>query len=286
MADIARTDDKSNGHCEKETPLHLTIDTTTSQRETRPPLLASIAETEAAAAAAAAHYTDDDFDQNHLLSDKHPRMRAMSDSERALFSSGTGVRIPQKHSSPSPLYTQLTPPLSYSPANFDIHNPYSTSAHMFPADSPPNGLPDTPQSAAGSSLLPKRSSKTLRSSLTSAHHPRQTSTHTDGVARSQSYSFGGHSRQTTFVDASSYDTVPDSPAKNVLMPLNMNRSLTFACSGYRALPKQPRPLLPRTMKVKRSAHTLLAARSESAVSASSKKPSHSKTAYKSNTLSK
>jgi hypothetical protein len=215
MADIARTEDKTNGHCEKETPLHLTIDTTTSQREMRPPLLASIAETEAAAAAAAAHYTDDDFDQNHILSDKHPRMRAMSDSERAFFSSGTGVRIPPKHSSPSPLYTQLTPPLSYSPGIFDIHNPYSTSAHMFPADSPPNGLPDTPQSTAGSSLLPKRSSKTLRSSLSSIHDPRQTSTHTDGVARSQSYSFGGHSRQTTFVDASSYDTVPDSPAKMV-----------------------------------------------------------------------
>jgi len=212
MTDIARKDDKTNGH-QNETPLHLTIDTT-SQREIRPPRLASIAETKAAA-----HHKDDNFDENHLLSDKHMRMRAMSESERALFSSGTGVRIPQKHS--SPLYTQLTPPLSYSPGAFDTHNPYSTSAHMFPADSPPSDLPDTPESTAGFSLPPKRSAKTPRSSLGSLHHPKQTSTHPDGVARSQSYSFGGHSRQTTFVDASSYDSVPDSPAKMV-SPVSMN----------------------------------------------------------------
>src|SRR5271154_2551931 len=44
--------------------------------------------------------------------DLHPRIRAMSESERALFNSRTGVRIPQKHS--ANLHTQLTPPLSNS----------------------------------------------------------------------------------------------------------------------------------------------------------------------------
>jgi len=208
MADLAKNGNTTKGHHDNETPLHLTIDTavgSNNQREIRPPLLPSIAETEATV-----HHRDHSLDQNHLLSDIHPRMRAMSDSERALFSSGTGVRIPQKH--PSPLYPQLTPPLSYSPGAFDTHNPYSTSAHLYSADSPPSGLPDTPQSTVGSSLLPNRSSKTLHSSI---HHPRQTSNQTDGVARSLSYSYGTHSRQSTFVDASSYDSVPDSPAKMV-----------------------------------------------------------------------
>jgi hypothetical protein len=212
MTDLAKNGEPTRGHCENEPQPHLTINTTVvgsnNQRETRPPPLESIAETEAAV-----HERDNSFDQNHLLSDKHPRMRAMSDSERALFSAGTGVRIPQKH--PLPLYTQLTPPLSYSPGAFDTHNPYSTSAHLYPAESPQSGLPDTPQSMVGSSLLPKRSSKTLHSST---HHPRQTSAQTDGVARSLSYSFGTHSGQNTFVDASSYDSVPDSPAKMVSTP--------------------------------------------------------------------
>src|SRR5271170_4951038 len=53
--------------------------------------------------------------------DSHARMRAMSESERELFTTATGVRIPQTHS--THLHTQLTPPMSYSPGPFDIHNP-------------------------------------------------------------------------------------------------------------------------------------------------------------------
>src|SRR5271169_4272822 len=76
--------------------------------------------------------------------DTHARIRAMSESERTLFDSGTGVRIPQKHTN---LHSQLTPPFSNSLGFFDTHDPYSTSAHIFPADSPPSiGFPDTPKS--------------------------------------------------------------------------------------------------------------------------------------------
>jgi hypothetical protein len=149
--------------------------------------------------------------------DTHARIRAMSESERAFFDSGTGVRIPQKHA--TSLHTQLTPPFSNSPGFFDTHDPYSTSAHIFPADSPPSiGFPDTPRSNPSSVSPTRRNSKGLILSLPSSSHiPKSTPflSPSDGITRSLSYSFGAHSQQQAFVDASSYEGIPESPAKNV-----------------------------------------------------------------------
>src|SRR5438045_8165572 len=106
--------------------------------------------------------------------DTRPRNRAMSESERAFFDSGTGVRIPQKHA--ASLHTQLTPPFSNSPGFFDTHDPYSTSAHIFHADSPPSiGFPDTPKSNNSSLSPTRRNSKGLLLSLPSSNHiPKST----------------------------------------------------------------------------------------------------------------
>ena len=139
----------------------------------------------------------------------HPRMRAMSESERALFNSATGIRIPVKH----PLHpsTQLTP-RSNPPGFFDAHYPYSTSAYL--VESPPENKSFTYPAR-------RRNSKGLVLSLPGSNDQKPPSTDfrspTEGVARSQSYSYGAgaHSRQQTFVDASSYECVPDSPAKYV-----------------------------------------------------------------------
>lgn len=135
------------------------------------------------------------------------RMRSLSDSHRSVPLQETGIQIPHRH--PSRYYTQHTPPLSYSPA-IEPHNPYSTSGHLYPA----KGLPDTPQS---STVLPKRSQTTLRSSLHSKAYKSTYPELHENIPRSMSCSFDASGSQ-TFVDASSYDSVPDSPAKLVCRP--------------------------------------------------------------------
>jgi hypothetical protein len=149
------------------------------------------------------------------------RLRAMSESETVR--SHNGVRIPQKITGfPSLVNTQLTPPLSYS---LDPRNPYSTSAHIFPTPLPARPLPDSPQSSISES---RRIPKLLRSSLGSATFRPESArarSAAEGVSRSLSYSYGTHSRQQTFVDASSYESVPDSPAKLVLTSTSFLRDI-------------------------------------------------------------
>jgi hypothetical protein len=168
--------------------------------------------------------------------DRNPRLRAMSDSERALYSSHTGMRIPGRHQ--GHVYSQLTPPLSESSDSFDAHNPYSTSAHLYSTGSPPREqLPDSPQSSAGTFVHGRRNSRGLQLSLQHREEDRVTQAKIipdnlhrassfyqspSEVGRSASYAFGTsnipnhhHHRTHTFVDASSYEDVPDSPAKLV-----------------------------------------------------------------------
>lgn len=149
--------------------------------------------------------------------DAHHRTRAVSNLEKSQYSSGTGIRIPQRHPSLMSGST-LTPPYTFSPGAVQTDHPYSTSAHLFPSGSPSNDLPDTPQSNINSILDTQRHPKPIRSSMGSQTsksaypHPRQRS---DAFTRSLSYSYGVHARQPTFIDSSSYESVPDSPAKLV-----------------------------------------------------------------------
>jgi hypothetical protein len=168
--------------------------------------------------------------------DRNPRLRAMSDSERALYNSQTGMRIPARHH--GHVYSQLTPPLSESSGSFDAHNPYSTSAHLYSTGSPPREqLPDSPGSSAGPFVHRRRNSRGLQLSLQHREEDRVTQAKIipdnlhrasslyrspSEVGRSASYAFGTsnipthhHHRTHTFVDASSYEDVPDSPAKLV-----------------------------------------------------------------------
>lgn len=235
-------------------PLHLKIDTSVVIHNNHHgfdiprPTSNSIRGTEAVQAE-----TNIDKNLSHSRpSDAHARLRAMSESERALFNSGTGVRIPQKHA--VHLDMQLTPPPSNSPGFFDTHNPYSTSAHIFPADSPPKGFPESPQSNTNPTFL-RRNSKGLLLSLGSSNHkPASADIRSpfEGVARSFSYSYGVSplSRQ-RFVDASSYDSVPESPAKLVYFSI----LLMLKCSGSKDLLRKPSQLPYPMTKVKKSAHT-------------------------------
>lgn len=147
--------------------------------------------------------------------DTHVRVRAMSESERTLFSSANGVRMFQKE--PSHFYSKLTPPLSSSFASLETHNPYSTSAHIIPLEAPLGSILNSPQSNFGFVYTPRRPAVTPRSVGLNYHNSEISSllSPTDGVARSMSFSYGGHSTQQTYVDASSYDSIPDSPATRV-----------------------------------------------------------------------
>jgi hypothetical protein len=216
-----KTDKGDKETSENEGSIHLTIDTSvvnrSSYRSVRTPLLTSANYDHSDTLTAITESDDNGKTIAASYYDLPSRMRAMSESERSLFNSGTGIRIPQKPA--THLYSLLTPPPSYSPASIDSDNPYSTSAHLYPADSAPDIFPDSPQSLASRR---GRGPSQLRSSLypmhrapRSAHSRSPTDGSGVGVARSASYSFGGHSQQPTYVDASSYDSVPDSPAKQV-----------------------------------------------------------------------
>src|SRR5271156_4183847 len=186
---------------------HLTIDTSDASIQRRHPVPTESASHMPASDAddVALELTETDTLNDTLRSfsrsQASQRLRAMSESETV--NSHNGVRIPQKITGfPSLVNTQLTPPSSYS---LDPRNPYSTSAHIFPTPLPAPPLPDSPQSSISES---RRIPKPLRSSLGSATYRPESArarSAVDGVSRSLSYSYGTHSRQQTFVDASSYE---------------------------------------------------------------------------------
>ena len=150
--------------------------------------------------------------------DHHFRRRAateLPDSHQLAL--GTGIQIPNRQA-PN-VFGQFSPPLSYSPSLVDTTNPYSTSAHLYPQSSPTN-LPDSPQSTAQPVVERKKHSKTMYSSLGSRNYTYEMEDVIPPLkptSRSLSYSFGKPSRPATFVDASSYESVPDSPAKMVFI---------------------------------------------------------------------
>jgi hypothetical protein len=81
-------------------------------------------------------------------------------------------------------------------------------------------LPDTPQSNITSMLEAQRQPKPMRSSMGSQHpksaYPHSRPQRSDVINRSMSYSYGANTRQAPFIDSSSYESVPDSPAKLVI----------------------------------------------------------------------
>lgn len=249
------------GEAEGDGILHLTIDTSVVNHHgidcIPRPTSTSTDEHEFVGAMQTETNIDKTIPHSLPTTDFHTRTRAMSESERALFNSRTGVRIPQKHS--MHLHTQLTPPLSHSPGFFDTHNPYSTSAHLFSSDSISNEqLPESPQL---NTFPGRRNSKGLILALSlSSSKPASTDflSPVQGVARAFSYPYGASPlpRHHAFVDASSYDGVPESPAKHVDLPFFKDAEI----STSKDLPRKLFQLLYQTTRVKKSADTLLAAK--------------------------
>jgi hypothetical protein len=145
--------------------------------------------------------------------DHHLRLRALSESDHYQLQSGIGIQIPHN---PAQRSTALSPPLSYSPVSIPSNSLYSTSAHLYSSDE--HSLPDTPQSSITSLLESKRHPKTARASLgphiTRTGQNRRQTGDGYGLNRSVTYSYG--SREHSYVDASSFETIPDSPAKMVI----------------------------------------------------------------------
>ena len=209
--------------------------------------------------------------------DHHLRLRALSESDHYQLQSGIGIHIP--HNPPQRSSSLLSPPMSYSPVSIPSNSLYSTSAHLYSTDE--QSLPDTPQSSITSLLESKRHPRAARASLgpsinKSGHNRRQTGDGY-GLHRAVTYSYG--SRQHSFVDASSFDSVPDSPAKMVPTAGIQYADHTSFC---KALLRQRRQHPCQTTKAKKSAHTSSAGSSVSAVSVSSKKHLHIRTVTKSN----
>jgi hypothetical protein len=160
------------------------------------------------------------------------KMRPTSDSPT--FDWRSGVRIPARQK--SHVSSQFTPPMTESPS-FDAHHPYATSVHLYSAESTLNEeLPESPQSSTGAFVPGRRNSRGLVLSLQHNEEDKLTLAKTmpetiprtapfhrsssESATRSLSDSYGvhhhhHHQRTSTFVDASSYDEVPDSPAKLV-----------------------------------------------------------------------
>ena len=159
---------------------------------------------------------DGSNEKKHTLSeqmDHHLRLRALSESDHYQLQSGIGIQIPHNHAQRS---NPLSPPMSYSPVPIPSNSLYSTSAHLYSSDE--HSLPDTPQSSITSLLESKRHPKPARASLgphiNRTGHNRRTTGDGYGLNRSVTYSYG--SREHSYIDASSFESVPDSPAKMVI----------------------------------------------------------------------
>lgn len=145
------------------------------------------------------------------------RIRAMSESEQSHFSSGNGIRINQKPTVYS--YPQLTPPPSYSPTNVPQqpghpHYVYATSAHLYtPAEIEPS-FPVLPTITESNRLH-----KSVYGSLGSRNHKtKYPDPRSPSAVPNRTQSWSVQSRQPPYVSASSYESVPDSPAKSVQPP--------------------------------------------------------------------
>jgi hypothetical protein len=139
----------------------------------------------------------------------HGKPRAWSESVNRKFS--LGDEIYDSYEYQSHRFGDYAPPMS-SPHSRDVHNPYSTSAHIYPADESATAFSvESPPSTMRTQV--KRPPPSARHTLSpKSIRIENRAVPEAGLGRSMSYSFG---TPTSFVDASSYDSVPDSPAKMV-----------------------------------------------------------------------
>jgi len=177
---------------------------------------------------------NDDLASSHSVANEqhhHFRKRAVTDlTDLHPAPAAIGIRIPNRQQ-PQPTidpFGQLSPPLSLSPSLLDSYNPYSTSAHLFSQHSPTK-LPDTPETSALPPII--KHTQTMFSALPSRsyiHDIADMRSPLRPVSRSVSLtSYNRSVPRQTYVDASSYESVPDSPAK--LVPLLTINSILTLC---------------------------------------------------------
>jgi hypothetical protein len=136
-------------------------------------------------------------------------MIALTELGQSAYNSGVGIPIPKRR--PSCCYTPLTPS---SPTSGPSYHPYSSQ-------SPSVRVPE-PQCKIWPASNTRRRLKPLRSSAApQANKPVPTRRHqSEATAAFLSPPLGVRSRPGSFIDASSYECIPDSPAKHVISSLS------------------------------------------------------------------
>lgn len=146
-------------------------------------------------------------------------MVALGELGHSAYNSGVGVPIPKRRPS---CYTPLTPS---SPPSVLPYHPYSSQ-------SPASRMPEPPSKLWPTST-PRRRIKPLRS-FVSPQTTKGTPIRRPSIDAMSTYlspTFSTPSRPGSFIDASSYECIPDSPAKQVLPPIRLCRSYNIVASS-------------------------------------------------------
>ena len=155
-----------------------------------------------------------------IVPERRRSMVALGELGHSAYNSGVGVPIPKRR--PSCCYTPLTPS---SPTPVLPYHPYSSQ-------SPSSRIPEPP-----SKLWPISTSRRRIKPLRSFVSPQTTKgtpirrPSTDAMSTYLAPTFSTPSRPGSFIDASSYECIPDSPAKQVLPPIRLCRLYNIVASS-------------------------------------------------------
>ena len=139
-----------------------------------------------------------------VVPERRRSMIALTEMGQSAYNSGVGIPIPKRR--PSCCYTSLTPT---SPTSAFPYHPYSAQS--------PTSRPPEPQCNIWPTSSTRRRMKPLRSSIApQINRPtptRRAPAEVTGTFLSPTP--GAPLRPSSFIDASSYERIPDSPAKHV-----------------------------------------------------------------------
>lgn len=146
-----------------------------------------------------------------MIPERRRSMITLTELGQSMYTSGVGIPIPKRR--PSCCYTTLTPT---SPTSVFSYHPYSSQ-------SPSSRVPET-QSKIWPTSNNRRRIKLLRSSVAPQTN-KLAPTRRPSTTAYLSPALGALSRPGNFIDASSYESIPDSPAKHVIPLIRDCRSL-------------------------------------------------------------
>lgn len=155
-----------------------------------------------------------------MVPERRRSMVALGELGPSAYNSGVGVPIPKRR--PSCCYTPLAPS---SPPSVLPYHPYSSQSQS-------TRVPE-PSSKLWPISTPRRRLKPLRS-FVSPQTTKGTPVRRPSIDAMSTYlspTFPTLSRPGSFIDASSYESIPDSPAKQVVPPLRFCRSYNIVASS-------------------------------------------------------